>query len=119
LFHGGSERFGIVFNLYELDEVSQYSWPLERILVFVPIAIIITLVAIYQIQKILRPVSSRNRGDTFMPKQSLRIIDLMTVTGFIGALSIWPAKISVFYAFFLVVAIYAFNRLDHRFAKIK
>ncbi len=119
LFHGGSERFGIVFNLYELDEVSQYSWPLERILVFVPIAIIITVVAIYQMQKILRSGSSKNHDYILTSKQSMRIIDLMTLTGFIGVLSIWPARISVFYAFFLVVAIYAFNRLDHRFAKIK
>lgn len=116
LFHGGSERFGIVFNLYELDEISQYSWPVNRILFFVPLAIIIIGITFFQMWKVLRPNTGQNKCNS---KHSIRIIDLMTLIGFIGVLSIWPAKISVFYAFFLVLAIFTFNRLEILLKKMK
>ncbi len=44
-----------------------------------------------------------------------RIVDLMTVMGFIGAVSIWPGKVSVLYALFIVLALFAFNKLDSKF----
>lgn len=118
LFHGGSERLGIVFELYSLDEVSQYSWPLKRILFFIPAAIVISAVAIFKMWNVLRPNTEQNKLDLITSKQSMKIIDLMTIMGFIGVLSIWPAKISVFYAMFLVFAIFAFNRLENRFDSI-
>jgi hypothetical protein len=119
MFHGGSERLGIIFELYALDEVTQYSWPLNRIILFLPAAIVITGVAIFRMWKVLRPVTPQNHSGFISSKQSMLIVDLMTVMGFIGVLSIWPAKISVFYALFLVFAIYAFNRLESRFNTIK
>ena len=88
-------------------------------MVFAPIAIIITSVTIFQMWKILGPNKKQNLESYKTTKLSIRIIDLMTLIGFIGILSIWPAKISVFYAFFLVIAIYAFNRLECRFNKMK
>jgi len=112
LFHGASERLGIILNLYSLDEVAQYSWPVERIWLFVPVAIIITSVAIFKIIKVLR---SSAQNEIKISIQSYWIIDLMALIGFIGVLTIWPAKISVFYAFFLMLAIFFFNRLEHRF----
>jgi len=118
MFHGGSERLGIVFGLYSLDEVSQYSWPLKRILFFLPAAIVISGIAIFKMWNVLRPITEQNKLDLITSKQSMKIIDLMTIMGFIGVLSIWPAKISVFYALFLVFAIFAFNRIEHRFDSI-
>lgn len=115
IFHGASERLGIVLDLYTLDEVSQYSWPVLRILFFVPIAIIVTSVAIYWMRKFLRPSTSQNQSNFLTSKKGIRIVDLLTFTGFIGVLSIWPTKISIFYAFFLVLAVFAFNRLERRF----
>ncbi|MCY1723172.1 hypothetical protein OU798_22680 [Prolixibacteraceae bacterium Z1-6] len=115
LFHGGSERFGIVFNLYELNEVSQYSWPVERIFVFVPIALFITGVVIFKIWKGVKSGYTETRWDLINPKSALRIVDLLTLIGCIGVLSIWPAKISVFYSLFLAIAIYVFNRLEFKY----
>jgi hypothetical protein len=115
LFQGASERMGIVFNLFSLDEDSQYSWPVNRILLFLPIALVITVVAVFRMWRIFRFGSPQNQNDFWFSKQSMRIIDLMTILGFIGAISIWPSKISAFYAFFLVLAISAFNRLEYHF----
>ncbi len=112
LFHGGSERLGIILDLYSLDEVSQYSWPLERILLFVPIVFVITSIAVFKVRRVLR---SKNQHNYDISIHSYWIVDLMTLTGFIGALTIWPSKISVLYALFLVLAIYAFNRLVKQF----
>jgi hypothetical protein len=39
----------------------------------------------------------------------------MTVIGVVGAATIWPSKIGVWYALFLCLAILAFNRLDRHF----
>lgn len=118
MFHGGSENLGIVFGLYSLDEVTQYSWPLNRILAFVPIAIVISGVAIFNMWNVLRMDTEKRKFEYTNSKQSMLIIDLMTIMGFIGVLSIWPAKISIFYALFLVLAVSAFNRLVHRFDSI-
>ena len=118
MFHGGSERLGIVFELYSLDEVTQYSWPLKRILIFVQIALAITSVALFKMWQVLRRDNPHDYKNIIVSKLSDRIIDLMTVMGFIGVLSIWPAKISVFYALFLVFAVFAFNRLENRFNSI-
>ena len=118
MFHGGSERLGIVFELYSLDEVTQYSWPLKRILFFVPAATVISGVAIFKMWNVLRLDAQKSKLSFMMSKQSMLLVDLMTTMGFIGVLSIWPAKISVFYALFLVFTIFALNRLEHRFDSI-
>ena len=118
MFHGGSERLGIVFELYSLGEVDQYSWPLLRILLFLPVAIVITSLAILKMWNVLRFDNQKNNLNFIMSKQSVLIVDLITVLAFIGVLSIWPAKISVFYAMFLVLAIFAFNRLEQHFSLI-
>jgi len=112
LFHGGSERLGIILELYNEDAVSQYSWPFERIMLFAPVALVITGVAVYRLWHVLSPVQSNNRISSIPFEKSLRIVDLMTVTGFIGALSIWPYKIGVIYALFLCFAIWSFNRIN-------
>jgi hypothetical protein len=47
-----------------------------------------------------------------------RTADLLTFIGIVGAVSIWPGKIGVLYAVFLFLAIFALNRLNHRFDEI-
>ena len=115
MFHGASERLGIILEIFTLDEVDQYSWPLERIISFVPVALVISSVAIFKFWKVLRRDTPYDFQTVIISKQSDRIVDLIMVMGFIGALSIWPAKIGVLYALLLVFAIYAFNRLERRF----
>lgn len=118
LFHGGSERLGIILELYSEDAVSQYSWPLERILLFLPAALIVTYVALSKIWQILSRRYLTNHNKAIPSKLSIRIINLMTGMSFIGVLSIWPAKISVLYSFFLILAIYAYNRLEQGFNRL-
>jgi hypothetical protein len=113
MFHGGSERLGIFLGLYAEDAVSQYSWPTERIILFSPIALLITGVAIYKLRQVLRPNAPHYEWYKISHHKSLRIVDLMTVMTFIGALSIWPQKIGVLYALLLCIALWAFNRLNN------
>jgi hypothetical protein len=117
LFHGGSNRLGIILELYQEDAVSQYAWPIERIALFAPVALIITGVAIFKMWQILRPEARQDQMNHIFSGKSLRIIDLMTVMGFIGVLSIWPYKIGVLYAINLCFAIWAFNRLNDYYRK--
>lgn len=119
MFHGVSERLGVVCKLFSSNEVSQYSWPLNRVLLFLPMALLITTVAVYRMWKIFHFGISPNQDELRFPKQGIRIIDLMTLMGFIGAISIWPSKISVFYALFLLLAVFAFNRLEHHFNRME
>ncbi|WP_339910028.1 hypothetical protein, partial [Symmachiella dynata] len=46
------------------------------------------------------------------PRISARLVDLMTFTGVVGAISIWPAKIGACYAIVLCLVLFAFNRLN-------
>ncbi len=114
LFHGGSERAGIVFGLYDAKAVDQYAWPAARIILFAPVAIILIITTVL---KKYQTIKSENKQRISSRQLSNRMVDLMTITAFIGALSIWPAKISIFYAFFLVLALFAFNRLNVHFNK--
>jgi hypothetical protein len=115
MFHGGSERLGIILGLYNENAVSQYSWPIERIYLFIPVVLVIASVALYKMWRILSPKEIGNHKIKMPSNKSVLITDLMTVMGFIGALSIWPAKIGVLYALFLVFAIWSFNRLEQQF----
>jgi len=126
MFHGVSERLGIFLGLYAADVVAQYSWPIERIVLFSPIALLITGMAIYKLWQVLRPNAPHYKWNKISHHKSLRIVDLMTVMTFIGALSIWPQKIGVLYVLLLCIAIWAFNRLNnyyklgiHKIRKIK
>ncbi len=65
--------------------------------------------------RILRPQALQDHKNNRVSRRSEITINLMTGMGFIGAHSIWPAKISVLYAFFLFFAIFALKRLERRF----
>ncbi|MCA9732746.1 MAG: hypothetical protein H6696_06925 [Deferribacteres bacterium] len=111
LFHGGSTQAGIVFGLYSREAADQYAWPLGRIAVFLPFALVLTAVTIYKIQQILKISPNDSQTGRFL-LHSTQLTNLMTFTAFIGALSIWPAKIGIFYALFLFLALYAFGKIN-------
>lgn len=114
LFHGGSSRAGVILGLYSADAVDQYAWPAARILLFVPVAAILTVMAVWNMIRVFRLKPDPEQTGRESSRWSTYMIDLMTVIGFVGALSIWPAKIGVLYAFFLFLALFAFNRMDKR-----
>lgn len=116
MFHGASERAGILLGLYNADAVEQYAWPAARTALFVPFAIVIILVALRAMWQVAKNPDPRRLATA---KKSERLIDLMTGMGFIGALSIWPAKIGVAYAFFLMTALFAFTRLHRRHSDVQ
>ncbi len=112
LFHGGSERAGIFLGLYGEQAVDQYAWPIERILLFAPVAIFLFLIAVYRMRKILQQ-DTGYLENLFSPKVAVhRLYAILGGLVFIGALSIWPAKISVFYALFVWLGIIASAHLD-------
>ena len=115
MFHGGSERAGIILELYLAEAVDQYAWPIERIALFAPVAVILVGAVVVRMWHIFRPTRTLKNEELTMSRLPNRMVDLMTGMGFVGALSIWPAKIGVVYALVLVFAIYAYNRLNYRF----
>ena len=116
MFHGASERAGILLGLYNADAVEQYAWPAARIALFAPIFIVIILFALRAMRQVLQNPDPMHFAAT---KKSERLIDLMTGMGFIGALSIWPAKIGAAYAFLLMTALFAFTRLNRRYDDVR
>lgn len=111
LLHGGSERAGVVLGLYDESAVQQYNWPIERMLLFLPWAILVTAGFVRENYNRILQKSGVEEKNLLT---SHRTIDLMTFIAFVGALSIWPAKIGILYALFLMVGLAAFNRLERR-----
>jgi hypothetical protein len=111
MFHGGSERAGILLELYPGEAVDQYAWPGARIALFAPVALLLVSVTLFRLRKILRAPAGQ---DLTVPNLPERMVDLMTAMGFIGALSIWPEKIGVLYALFIFLALFAFTRINRR-----
>jgi hypothetical protein len=112
---GVSSQTGILLGLVEAKDVDQYSWPLARVALFAPAGILIVGVALLKTWQVLRNPGVTLPACTAAPPISARLTDLMTFTGLVGAASIWPSKISVLYALFLGLALFAFNRLNRRF----
>ena len=54
LLHGGSERAGIFLGLYAEKAVDQYAWPVARILLFLPFALVVFGAALGKIWQIFR-----------------------------------------------------------------
>jgi len=117
LFWGASYRAGVLLGLYDASDLDQYEWPMARIALFAPAAILILGMTVATIRRILR--SSRAGKSPFKPARlPERMADLMTVIALVGAITIWPAKIGVLYALFLCLAIFAFNRLNRHFDEV-
>jgi hypothetical protein len=65
--------------------------------------------------RIIRTVRTPQDQSQTIAALPQRMVDLMTGMAFIGALSIWPAKIGVLYAVFIFLALFAFNRINRRY----
>ncbi|MCA9414393.1 MAG: hypothetical protein KC944_24485 [Candidatus Omnitrophica bacterium] len=117
LFWGVTSRLGVVLGLYDPSAVNQYAWPPARIALFVPFGILVVGYTLVRYFKVLTSTDiSSNRTDP--ARAAILLVDLMTLIGIVGAISIWPAKIGACYAIFLFLALFAFNRINHRFNQI-
>jgi len=114
-FRGVSLTVGGLLGFYDANTVEQYSWPPAREALFLPAAALLTGITILNVWRIVRssaPAEHRRFGTVRLPE---RLTDLMAGMTVVGAISIWPAKISVLYALFLCVALFAFNRLNRHY----
>jgi len=109
LFHGATTRLGVVLELYDENAVGQYEWPVQRIGLFLPVAVLIVAITLYKTWQIAH--CGKSPLQTPLDRTSLHMGTLVMLCGFVGALSIWPSEIAVAYAAVLVVAMYAFLRL--------
>ena len=112
---GASSQTGILLGLYEDGAVGQYAWSPGRTVIFAPMGILIVAAAVVKTWQVVRDPSASRPPLSTAPRVSARLMDLMTLTGAVGAATIWPAKIGVLYALFLAAAIFALNRLNRRF----
>ena len=116
MLHGVSETAGIFLGLYQHKEVAQYSWPIERIILVLPFMLILFTIVLKKIRQII--VQSKNNEINTLQLNN-RMVELMAAMGSVGALSIWPSKIGVLYSFFLLLALFAFSRINIFFEKQK
>lgn len=117
LFHGVSSRAVVLLGIHTDEAIDQYAWPPGRIALFVPVAVLLVAATLWALRKTLaRPTAPRAGASPLLPE---RMFDLMTFIGFVGAASIWPAKIGVLYAVFLAFAIFALSRLNRHFSEVE
>jgi hypothetical protein len=115
MFFGASSNVGVLLGLYGESDVDQYAWPLARVALFAPAAVLILGVTAYKIGRIMWLSRTRTWRGFDAPRLPERMADLMAVIGVVGAATIWPSKIGVLYALFLCIALFALNRLNHYF----
>jgi len=118
MIHGGSERAGFILGLYPMEAVDQYAWPFERILLATPFMLILAVIVLSRIWEILFNDKDKGKKELNISRLSIWMVDLMAGLGFIGALSIWPAKIGVLYALFLLLALSAFTRINNKLSLV-
>jgi hypothetical protein len=111
MIHGGSERAGFILGLYPMEAVDQYAWPMERVILAAPFMFVLLSFVSFWIWKIIFQEKKNIQTKLNESQLTIWMVDLMAGMGFIGALSIWPAKIGILYALFLMLALFAFNRI--------
>lgn len=112
LIHGATSRLGVFLECYSPSEVDQYAWPFARIALFLPPALLVTIVTLYCLVRARFVSEKQCSAEQYLAG---RMIDLFAFIALVGALSIWPEKIGVLYALFLMVALFAFTRINRRF----
>jgi len=115
---GVSTQAGILLGLYDASLTSQYAWPAWRVIIFTPVGLLITGAALLKMWHIRCNALVGLPAADDVPLVSARLIDLMAFLGVVGAVSIWPAKIVVFYVLFLGLGLFAFNRVNIWFARV-
>ena len=115
LLQGVTSQGGIILELYEPEAVDQYAWPAARIALFIPAAVILCIGTLVAMKRMLNGAGAHREKAPHVPE---RMVDLITFIGFVGAASIWPAKIGVLYAVCLCFTIFALTRLNRRFDDI-
>ena len=118
LVHGATSRTGVILELYEPEAVNQYAWPSGRVALLVPAAAALVVATLVSMKRMLQLPAAPAPPGAKVPYFPERMADLLTFIGIVGAVSIWPGKIGVLYAVFLFLAIFALNRLNHRFDEI-
>ena len=115
MFLGASSNVGVLLGLYRESDVDQYAWPLARVALFAPAAVLILGVTAYKIGRLVWLTRRHNWSGFEAARLPERMADLMTVIGVVGAATIWPSKIGVLYALFLCFALFALHRLNRYF----
>jgi hypothetical protein len=118
LFWGVTSRAGVLLGLYEPSAVDQYAWPPSRVALFLPFGLVVVGYTLIRYYHILRGAPSALLANPDRSRVAIRLVDLMALIGLVGAISIWPSKIGAFYALFLFFALFAFNRMNHRFDQV-
>ncbi|HPO14809.1 MAG TPA: hypothetical protein PLI09_15315 [Candidatus Hydrogenedentes bacterium] len=110
---GATNRVGILMGLYQRGAVDQYQWPLARVVLFAPAAVLILGTTLYKAWRIFRP-SGTVMVDSFKVRHlPQRMVVLMVFIGIIGVVTMWPTVIALFYVIFLGIALLVFRQL-HR-----
>ncbi|MCF6286378.1 MAG: hypothetical protein L3K26_14475 [Candidatus Hydrogenedentes bacterium] len=115
LLRGATTNAGVVLGLYDIGATDQYAWPTPRIFLFVPIVLVLVAWLLHHLWKNVQPSSETLASPSDASLIGVRVADLMTLTGVVGAITIWPAKIGVLYAIFIAIAFFAFNRINRAF----
>lgn len=121
LVHGSSKTAGVVLELYKLADASQYRWPVGRLALFVPAALILIgayIAALWRMLHAAYPPGLPKPGETRLAE---RMVDLCTFIGVVGATTIWPEglhKLGPIYAICVMLAVFAATRLNSRFDRI-
>ncbi len=113
-FEGATTNVGVLLELYDAGEADQYAWPPGRFKLFVPVAAVIVAATLFKMGQVFWP-PRESHGPGRLP---IHVADLLAGMAVIGAATIWPTEIGVLYALFLFVALYGFNRLNHRMNEI-
>ena len=95
--------------------MDNYAWPAARVALFAPVAAILIIATLVAMRRILKAEGASQEKSTHLPE---RMVDLLTFIGLVGAISIWPTKIGILYAFCVCFAVFALTRLNRRFDDI-
>ena len=116
--HGASYNIGGFLGFYDIKIVNQYDWPLERKMIFVPIAIIIIGFALNKIWQYEKEFKAGNKNSFCVSNLHEKVTNLILVMAVVGAVTIWPLKIGVLYAIFVCISIWAINQLNIHYNKM-
>lgn len=111
IIYGGSFKIGVLLHLYD-GNIDQYSFPLPRILIFVPFTASFIVWMIIQIFKIMQKSHAENYFEFKITHIHKKLIYILLYITLIGVAVSWGTKIEFFYILFFILNLIILVKLN-------
>jgi len=112
IFYGMTYKLGVNMGLFSTEQVEQYGFPIERVLLLLPLVIVLLLWFIHEYLELIKVLKEDELQVFIIPKIELKLNIFICFIAFVGFITIWPSVIWIIYIFFFIIGLIALFLLE-------